>query len=228
MSNIEVVHRLRMGFVNAWLVKTASCHILIDTGKPRNAPKLLSLLQAQDISPSDIALIVVTHAHYDHVGAVGALKRTSCAQVAIHSREAELLRTGGFEISDGLNWLGKVRAFLGRHIMPRRNFAFEPVEPDILVDRELRLDDFGVDATLIHSPGHSTGSMSLLFDTGELFPGDLMIKQPLGGKWRYCPLYGSSVSEIKRSWRKLLERGAKHVYPSHGNDFTASELKKML
>jgi glyoxylase-like metal-dependent hydrolase (beta-lactamase superfamily II) len=201
---------------------------LVDSGKPKTTGALYGGIAAAGINPRDISLLIISHAHYDHVGAAGRLKRETGVPIAIHRNEAGLLRTGGFEISDGLNPLGYMRAFLGRHVAPRSMFAFEPAEPDIIIEDERRIDDFGFPAAIIHSPGHSRGSISLLADDGSLFCGDLAITQPMQGVWRHMPIYGSSIDDIKKSWRALLERGARHVYPSHGRDFPAKELEYLL
>lgn len=222
------IFRIKMPRVNAWLARHGGRWLLVDSGKPKTSGALFDGIAGACLKPRDISLLIITHAHYDHVGAAGRLKRETGAPIAIHGEEAGLLRTGGFEISDGLNALGRVRAFLGRHAAPRSMFAFEPAEPDIIVESEMRIDGFGFPAAIIHSPGHSRGSISLLADDGSLFSGDLAISQPLPGIWSHMPIYGSSARDIKKSWRMLLERGAKHVYPSHGHDFPAKELESLL
>ena len=222
------IHRIALGHLNAWLIEKDGRWIVFDTGKRRTIRRFLAGIEAAGCMPRDIALIVISHAHYDHVGGVGQLKKLSSAPVAIHRHDAESLRSGAFAISDGLNMIGRFKAFMGRRVMSRAMFAFDPVEPDILVDEERRLDDLGFPATLIHTPGHSEGSISLLSDDGALFAGDLTITQPLPGIWRHMPIYGSSIEEIKKNWRALIERCASHVYPGHGRDFAISELEKLL
>lgn len=221
-------HRIPLWGVNAWLIEHDGRWIVFDTGKRRTARRFFEGINAAGCDARGVDLIVISHAHYDHVGCAAALKSLSGAAVAVHRHDADVLRFGGFILSDGLNWLGRYNAFMGRHIMPRGMFAFEPVEPDILVGEELRLDCMGFPAALIHTPGHSEGSISLLFDDGALFAGDLTITQALPGAWRHTPIYGSSVGDIKKTWRALIRRGAKHVYPGHGRDFSAFELEALL
>ncbi len=222
------VRRISLGHLNPWLIECGGRWIAVDAGRPRAVDRFLSAVEAAGCEAREIALIVVTHAHYDHVGAVAALKALSGAPVAAHRSEAEILRTGGFVLSDGLNALGRFRAFMGRHVVPRSVFAFEPFEPDILVDEERRLDDLGFPSALVHTPGHSDGSISLLFDDGNLFAGDLAITQPLPGLWRHMPIYGTSIEAVKKTWRVMIDRGARHIYPGHGRDFPASELERYL
>jgi glyoxylase-like metal-dependent hydrolase (beta-lactamase superfamily II) len=113
-------------------------------------------------------------------------------------------------------------------VVPHIFFAFAPVEPDIVIKDDVRLDSRGFSAAVVHTPGHSEGSISVLFDDGCVFTGDLAITQPLSGIWRHMPIYGSSIDAIKRTWRLILDLGAKHIYPSHGADFPADELAEWL
>lgn len=222
------IHRISLGHLNPWLIECDGRWIAVDAGRPSTVDRFLAAVKDAGCEVRNIALIVVTHAHYDHVGAVAALRALSGAPVAAHRNDAETMRTGGFILSDGLNALGRFKAFMGRHVVPRSVFAFEPFEPDILVDDEHRLDDLGFPATLVHTPGHSDGSISLLFDDGGLFAGDLAITQPLPGLWRHMPIYGTSIEAVKKTWRALAERGVKHIYPGHGRDFPAEELERYL
>jgi glyoxylase-like metal-dependent hydrolase (beta-lactamase superfamily II) len=222
------IHRIRMPRVNSWLLESGGRWLLIDSGKPRTVDALFRGITAKGCEIGNIALLLITHAHFDHVGGASRLKRETGVPIAIHKNEADLLRTGRFVISDGLNALGRTKVFLGRHVAPRAMFAFEPTVPDIIIEGKSRLDDFGFAASVIHTPGHSPGSISLLTDGGDLFCGDLAITQPLAGIWRHMPIYGSSVEDIKHSWRMSLDMGAKHVYPSHGRDFPSYELAELL
>lgn len=223
------IHRIKLEYhLNTWLLENNGRWIVVDTGKRSTTGRLMAGLEASGCQMGDIALIVITHAHYDHVGGARALKQACGAPLAIHREDREALRSGGFLISDGLNAIGRFKAFIARRVMPRGMFGFDPVEPDLLVDEELRLDDFGFPAALLHTPGHSGGSISLLTDDGLLFAGDLTITQPLIGMWLHMPIYGSSIEEIKKAWRAMIERGARHVYPGHGRDFPISELKRFL
>lgn len=213
-------------FVNVWLVERAERWLVVDTGRPGSVKRLLAGIERTGCSLRDIALIVLSHAHFDHVGGAAELRRRSGAPVAIHRLEAPLLREGAFSLSPGLNALGRAEVFIAKRFVSRCRFEFTPVEPDVLVDDEMRLDSYGFDATVIHSPGHSPGSVSVLTDGGELFAGDLAVTQPLPGRWRHMPIYGTSIRDIAASWRMLADRGAKHIYPSHGGDFSMSELTK--
>ena len=69
------------------------------------------------------------------------------------------------------------------------------------------LENIGIPGEILHTPGHSEDSVSLLLDDGSVFTGDLTPPQYIG-------LEDPQV--VHESWRLLRERGAKRVYPGHG------------
>ena len=224
------IQRINLGFLNVWLLQNGKNWLVVDSGKKSTIPVLLSRMASAGCDPNkgNISIAVMTHAHFDHVGGAGAIKKASGAPIAIHEKEAPTLRSGSFCLSDGLNIIGKTKAYIGRRLVPRDYFNFDPVEPDIIVNGDMRLDGYGFKAAVIHTPGHTEGSISILTDSGDLFCGDLFITQYMTGLWRHMPIYGSSVEDIRRSWRLVIDRGAKVIYPAHGEVFPACEVEKWL
>ena len=98
----------------------------------------------------------------------------------------------------------------------------------MLGDDGLSLDEYGIPGKVIHTPGHTMGSMSVLTENGDAFVGDL------AGSARYMrlkpgmPIFAENESLIKPSWKKLLDSGAKMIYPAHGKPFPAEALRKQL
>ena len=85
-----------------------------------------------------------------------------------------------------------------------------------------------VPGKIIHTPGHSPGSVSVLLERGDAFVGDLAMNT-LPMRFRPdLPLFGDRMEMIKNSWRLLLNQGAKMVYPAHGNAFPVGVIEKAL
>jgi hydroxyacylglutathione hydrolase len=81
---------------------------------------------------------------------------------------------------------------------------------------------------VIHTPGHSWGSVSVLLDNGEAFVGDLAMNMlPMRLK-PGLPIFGDDVQIVKNSWQKRLDMGAKTVYPAHGKPFPEEILYEAL
>lgn len=91
-------------FGNTWYVGTCGIaailitsdegHVLVDGGTPKAAPLILANIAALGFRPQDVRLILSSHEHFDHAGALAALKRATGAQVAALAAEAPVLETG--------------------------------------------------------------------------------------------------------------------------------------
>jgi len=90
------------------------------------------------------------------------------------------------------------------------------------------LRNFGINGTIIETPGHTIGSLSLLMDNGDAYVGDAAMNfmKFLGLKKR--PMIAEDYNKVFESWEKLLNSGAKQIFPSHGDPFSAEELTKRL
>jgi len=84
---------LRLGFVKVFLVRGTGKHVLVDSGTAGSSTKVIALLERAGVSPRDIGLIVVTHAHPDHTGSLAGIAKATGAKVAVHRLEAEHLGT---------------------------------------------------------------------------------------------------------------------------------------
>ena len=100
---------------------------------------------------------------------------------------------------------------------------------DVVVDgRDLSLIEYGIPGKLVHTPGHTRGSVSVLMDSGEIFVGDLaMNKFPMRTN-PGLPVFGDDIQVVKESWRKVLEMGAKTVYPAHGKPFSTHVMHEAI
>jgi glyoxylase-like metal-dependent hydrolase (beta-lactamase superfamily II) len=80
---------LRLGFVKVFLIRGTGKHVLVDSGTAGSSTKVIALLERVGVSPRDIGLIVVTHAHPDHTGSLADIAEATGAKVAVHRLEAE-------------------------------------------------------------------------------------------------------------------------------------------
>src|SRR5450759_5555238 len=76
---------------NVYLVATEDGLLLVDTGMPGNARRILSFIEGMGRKPSDLRDIVLTHCDIDHIGSAAELKRLTGARVAIHELDAPVL-----------------------------------------------------------------------------------------------------------------------------------------
>ena len=98
----------------------------------------------------------------------------------------------------------------------------------VLGDEEYSLESYGIHGKVIYTPGHSSGSMSLLLNTGDAFVGDLAMNGLPLRIGPGMPIFAENVNALKESRRLLLSSGAKQIYPAHGKPFSADALEKLL
>lgn len=148
---------------NSYLVTTEEGAAVIDTGMPGNEKKIVEYAQKLGLEPGKIRFIILTHPDIDHSGSVAKLKGLTSAKVAIHELDAPRL-SGEKKLKEVKGAMG---VFLG--IMDSM-MRFVPVKPDVL----LKDSDRVLGLVVVHTPGHTEGSISLYKEGEAMFVGDAM------------------------------------------------------
>jgi metallo-beta-lactamase class B len=131
--------------LSTYLITTPQGHILINSGFKETLPQIMQGIETLGFKPTDVKLLLATHAHFDHVAGLAELKRITHAPIAMSKDDAELLESGGS--ADFL--FGKSPGAL-----------YEPVKVDrILADGE-KIVLGGTELTMHLHPGHTKGAMS--------------------------------------------------------------------
>jgi glyoxylase-like metal-dependent hydrolase (beta-lactamase superfamily II) len=197
--------------------------VLVDTGSAGEEERILRGMRRFNLDPQRIALLLHTHGHTDHAGSTRALQSRLRVPAAVHTSDAPKLRAGDSGPLVPLRFSSRI---LSLFLDPR----FPPVEPDLLIEEGYSLAEFGIPATVLHTPGHTPGSISILFEDGRAIAGDLMMGGSLGGAFH--PLdpgyhyFAEDLTELRRSIRKLLDRGAKTIYLGHGGPLDAVRVRE--
>ena len=218
--------RVEIGLSNGWIIRSSRGAVLVDAGFDRFAPRVAWGLRHMGLGARDLKLVVITHAHVDHIGALAPIVRATGAAVAVHEREAKYVRAGRPLMPRGLSPRGRLTvAFGNRHPDITRVGA---VEPDVIVRNELDLAPWGLSGRLVETPGHSPGSLSLVLDDGRAYVGDLVVNsfRPMLPLRTSC--FGDSPEVMPASWRKVLDLGARVICPGHGREFPAARLAELL
>lgn len=188
---------LKLGFVNAYLVKTGNKYILIDTGAG-NYEQLKKQLAGYGCKK--LAFVIITHGDPDHIGNCESLRKDFKVKIAMHKADYPFKFTKR-----------KIKPFLMRLLMkimiPILATKVVPFRPDIFLEEK---SYYGL--RVIFTPGHTKGSVVILTRNGSLISGDTIIN----GKPAYIV---EDEDDLKNSIKKLSSIRFKIVYPGHGKPF---------
>ncbi len=150
-----------------------------------------------------VKYIVCTHAHFDHIGAVGEIKDATDAKVVIHKDELEIY-----------NGARDQAAFWG--------YELEPLPgPDIFVKEGDVLEIGNLKFEILHTPGHSPGGICL-YSEGVLFTGDTLFAGSVGR----TDFYGGDMNKLKKSFLRLMSLPPEtRVFAGHGPTSSISQEK---
>ena len=206
---------------NSYLIVLGGKGILVDTGYKGNIKNLKIALEKNNLTFLDIVLIVLTHTHYDHVGSLDEVKKMSASKVLVHSAEKEYLERGMTPSSKGTMWFSKIISGIGSTLIAS-NSRYQPVSSEIVVNDEYDLGKYIPSAKVIPIPGHTDGSISLVIGNEVAFVGDTLFNVIPGTVF---PPFANNVSELLKSWEKLINTGCKTFYPGHGKPIPLQKLK---
>ncbi len=223
-----IVLSLKFGFTRCYLLKCSNGYLLIDTSYPGYFPQFQKSVDSLGIDILNIKYLLLTHHHDDHAGfAAELVKKTGC-RVIVHRNAVAPLKQGESETTmKPAN--RRVMFVFSFFSLFHRQFRFPPVllgENDVILDGDdfQLLKSIGLDGILLATPGHCRDSISILMSDGRAFVGDVAMNflRPTGIGHR--PIYFEDIRAVYESWRRLIEQGAKVIYPSHGRPFSAREL----
>ncbi len=139
---------------------------LVDAGLRGSTKRLVRQLELLGKAPADVDRILVTHAHFDHVGGLRKLQKATGGRVTAHEIDAPFVRKGHAPPIDKRKPLGIVMG-LAASRFPRCDVDETFADGDVL--------DVGGGVTVLHTPGHSPGHSSFLHKpSGVLITGDAL------------------------------------------------------
>jgi glyoxylase-like metal-dependent hydrolase (beta-lactamase superfamily II) len=215
-----------LGMVNCYLVKTGKGFILIDTGMAFHRAALDKALAEAGCAEGNLQLVILTHGDMDHSGNGAYLRGKYKAKVAMHAGDSQMC------VSGQMRWDRKITSLFHKVLFgvmfklmigPQlRKNPFETFTPDILLEDGQSLADWGFDAKVLSTPGHTKGSIVLLTAEGGLVCGDIFQAR----KKPSVTYIVEDGKELAASVERLKKLDIKTVYPGHGKRFQMAELAK--
>ena len=213
-----LIQRIAVRETNCYLLRGEAGTVLVDPGPPSGAAQVIAETQCAGCAAGDIRLIVVTHGHLDHFGAVAAVKAWCGAPVGAYRDEPASSRDPRYALPPAGTIRGSLFrwAYLALHPLLR----FPPLEIDIALDEGDSLAPYGVDATIWRVPGHASGSLAVVTAESDAFVGDLIVNYTVPSR----PLYIADAAAWQRSYESILALQPRMVYVGHGEPFPGEKL----
>ena len=191
MSNASPVTIVNVGYrsTNYWIVSVGTSRDLVDIGWPGTLGMMKANLKRKGIPLHEIRYAIATHYHIDHAGLAEQLKQEGVPLLVLEVQVAAI-------------------PIMKTWIKPWDNYVEIKEEGNVTItfqESRTLLGQIGLLGEVLHTPGHSEDSVSLLLDDGSVFTGDL---PPEAYSW--------DNPVALESWRLLKEKGAIYVYPAHG------------
>ena len=172
--NNQKIIPIKLGLVNCFLIKGKVGYILVDTGYPRKRKLLTKKLEELGIKKGDLRLLILTHQDFDHTGNAAFIREKYDVKIAIHKEDSEAVERGD------MLWNRKGRNIFTRIILKFLLFIlrmgkFKKFSPDMFLEEGDSLSEYGIEAKIIHIPGHSKGSIGIITKENNLICGDLFM-----------------------------------------------------
>ena len=203
--------------INVYLISTPQGPVLVDSAAPGMFGWLVKSLQQVGLTPSQLAGVVVTHFHIDHVGTAMALQKCG---VPVYALAAEVpILTGQAPHSGYGGTAGKILLAAERLLFG--NPSFSGVR-SLEVGQQL----FGTAWRVIAAPGHTPGSLALYNqETGDLLSGDTLVSD-FGCPRANVSLFTPDCDRLVESALNLMALEPKYIHPGHGKPLPLSAYAK--
>ncbi|MCE9647710.1 MAG: MBL fold metallo-hydrolase [Chloroflexi bacterium] len=177
---------------NYYLLDIRDGKLLVDSGFPGTLPKLSAELKRKGCSIGEIKYFLPTHYHPDHAGLTQELKNHGIKLIALEEQA------------------GGISAFT--EFFKTKKYPFQEIQPEDNInmkctDSRKFLAGLGLNGEILHTPGHSNDSITLILDEGFAFTGDLH------------PVFALPENDLpsRESWDKINSHKITRIYPGHGS-----------
>ena len=191
-----MVSILRYGNTNTYYIRGTDGGILVDTDWAGTLPGFYGALKKSGIRMEDIQYVMATHYHPDHMGLISQLMGQGVRLLLMDVQQEYV------HFSDAV-------------FAKDRRLHYEPIQEEKAVriscssSREF-LNKLGIGGEILHTPGHSEDSVSLILDDGTAIVGDL---DPLP----YMEAYPSEDPR-QESWKQILAHHPRRILYAHANE----------
>lgn len=179
---------------NYWVVSAGKNRLLVDLGWPGKAAALFANLERMGVPLAEIRFGLATHYHIDHAGAAQDLKQRGVPLLVMEEQVAAI-------------------PLMKQWTKPADHYTEITTHDNVVISCAASrsfLAEIGIAGEILHTPGHSDDSVSLVLDIGCAFTGDLTMESMVAEEDPHV---------VARSWQLLRDLGVTTIYAGHGNSY---------
>lgn len=214
-KNQHQIYRLLRGRSNVFAISNGNSLIIIDTSIKICCRILCRKIDDVLSNNVEAAALILTHAHYDHASNAASLKERYKLKLIAQKHDAKYLVSGDNPIPTGTNAAARLLTNTFTKMNALQLMKYIPVTVDFEVDDYYDLSSLGFNAYIIHTPGHTEGSLSIIVDDEIAVVGDAMFGI---FKNSVYPPFAANPQRMVESWKRLLDTGCSLFLPSHGTE----------
>ncbi len=199
------VERIKCGNVNCYIVSENENSVLIDTCKSDSFDKILHICK-----PYNIRLILLTHGHFDHAQNAAALSKALNAPIAMHSADVELIADNRSQTLGFAGLPGKL--VLNASLKSFETEKIPPFTPTVFLDEGDTLNEYGINAKILHLPGHTEGSIAVDVAGEQLLVGDALMNM----FYPTASMIFHDRSAMLKSAERISSLGKRTIFFGHG------------
>lgn len=220
------LHEIGGYIVRNYLLETPEGILAIDTGYPGGFARFRRRFERR-WPLSALRYVFLTHHHDDHAGFLADLLAHTDATLILHEAAVPLLAAGKTYEPPGSGYSSRP-ALLFSHV--KKDFSYPPVTVDsravrVATEADQFFHTLGLPLRILLLPGHTADSIGLLLEeTGEVLCGDAAMNAVISVA-RHT-IWIDDKEAFGRSWDAMLALSPTRIYPSHGNPFPPSDLRR--
>ena len=193
MSNTALPTVVNVGYrsTNFWVVSSGRSRLLVDLGWMGRAGALFANLERMGVPLAEVGWGLATHYHGDHAGAAQDLKQKGMRLLVLEEQVHAI-------------------PLMKQWMKPADNYTEINTVDNVVIScaasRAFLLEG-GIPGEIVHTPGHSDDSVTLILDDGRAFTGDLTNEAMVANE---------DPAIVARSWQLLRDHGVTTIYAGHG------------
>lgn len=220
--NGTTVRCICYGRSNVFLVSEKDRHVMVDTGTPPCYGAIQKALDAIAAEGGKLEALILTHAHFDHTANATKIITAFPMKLVAHRDDLSHFINGTSPDAQGTRPAIRFLTTILREPLSRM-MRYSPLEIDLVVEDRFDLRPLGIDGYIIHTPGHTPGSVSVIVGEAIAIVGDAMFGV---NKQSVFPPFALDVKTMVESWKALLDTNCTTFLPSHGSENSRDLLRQ--